>query len=452
VDPAHVDPSGGTVLDPLIEALGYVTFVRNATAVVVQSCLADLEARAARRVQAALTQVADAVEGFRKRLGLKATTVPLSRGKTGSVDLTIVYRATDVGFRATLFRALSEAVRQREKLDRLTASLTAARKRVREEKVSEALARSPYTKAAPRPSPRRQEAERAAATVENLATEAAATLRQMQGVIALSEPVALLALPSMTRWSDPQHMTQLLGETLADVDAQLGRFRVASAELARGLLPVHPAHEVPYDVVERLSVPAAGPEATVAARALERFDAEPGVLPLLHLQVWSELAGTQEVQPVGLSFSVHHWYVLELATALDAVEEGRRVTAAVMRLLGKATAVVSLTLIFLPPVGAVVRGALFAVDLVLAGYALYRVVSDVRGAATAVAVQAAGGASFETMSAIAELCAFRRDVMAALPAQALLELAALALGEASRTVRKLLLARAYYADVQVLLE
>jgi hypothetical protein len=288
--------------------------------------------------------------------------------------------------------------------------------------------------------------------LKKLVAEAQAVLRAVQDQIAANAPALLLLLPVMRRHWTPALMTQRLGEILVEVESAVRNHRpppgprwVSSlAGVGGGTDPVA------SDRLTRLEIPEEGFERFTVRWAADGFQSDADLVALVVEPLWADLLD-RRVSRGSFVYVVGTWYLLELGDLLMQRTIAERSRAAFVRGLRAISALVSLALIWLPPVSAAVRGTVIAVEVVLMVESLYGVAAGYYRAGAAAGLAAAEtGAGVEALAATARYCAYRRDVLATLPAQLALELATIPLGQSSREIRRLLLLRSYYNDLQTI--
>jgi hypothetical protein len=448
--------TGAKAAEPWMRAWTLFRVARNAVAVVVAQCLAQLEADVAARVTANLDDVLAKLDAVEKNLGmttdeLKTPDLP-PEAQQVPVPPTILYTAGDAGLEKTYHAAMLELARHRDAVDALVARLTEAKGAVRRSRMSDIWAHSEWSKEPVRDSEQTKEAKARVAPLEALVAEGQAVLRAVQEQIAANSPALLLLLPVMRRHWTPAKMTQRLGEIVEEVRSAVKDHRPPEGPpWVSTLAGVAPGTEpIGQDVLLRLKVPEEGFERPAVRTAVDRFRSDAGFVALVVEPLWADLLD-RRVPRSSYGYAVGTWYLLELGDHLMRQAISQRFRTSVLNTVRAVAALVSLALIWLPPVSLAVRGAVLAVDLLLMAESLYGVADGYYTAGvTAGLAGAVAGANVESLTTAARYCAYRRDVLATLPAQLVLELAAMPLGQASREIRRLLLLRGYYNDLRTI--
>ena len=454
VPAAHEDLSGGTVLDPWVFAWRFVRGTRNLLAIVVAECLRDLEDRVARAVTANLDDVLAKLKQVRERLGLQVslldTTMPPMAGASPLPQATVLYTATEAETERAYHAAMLELVAHRDRVEGLAASLVAAEKALKGQKAQDIVNRPYWSELPARDSERTKAAAARVEDVRTLVAEASATLEAVQQQIARNEPALLLLLPVMRQHWTPALMTQMLGGILREVEDSVKEHRPGPApRWASTLAGVAPGQDpIAPDVVARLEVPEDGFERHAVRYAAASGGSTADLVPLIVEPLWADLLD-RSLPRSSFAYAVGTWYLIELGDHLMEREAAAATRATWLKHVRFVSAMVSLALIWLPPASAAVRGVVLAVDLLLAAEALYGLAAGYSAAGSAMGLAGAEtGAGVESLTQAARYCSFRRDLLATMPAQVLLEIAAVPLGAASRDLRRLLLLRGWYNDLQ----
>ncbi|WP_406436656.1 hypothetical protein OHB14_61745 [Streptomyces sp. NBC_01613] len=447
--------TGVKAAEPWMRAWTLFRVARNAVAVVVAQCLAQLEADVAARVTANLDDVLAKLDTVEKNLGMTTDELKipdLPAESQAPMPPTVLYTASDAGLEKTYHAAMLELARHRDAVDALVARLTEAKDAVRRSRISDIWAHSEWSKESVRDSEQTKDAKARVAPLEALVAEAQAVLRAVQEQVAVNSPALLLLLPVMRRHWTPAQMTQRLGEIVEEVRSAVKDHRPPEGpRWISTLAGVGPGTEpIDQDVLLRLQVPKEGFERLAVRTAVDRFRSDAGFVALVVEPLWADLLD-RRVPRSSYGYAVGTWYLLELGDHLMRHAISQRFRTSVLNAVRAVAGLVSLALIWLPPVSLAVRGTVLAVDLLLMAESLYGVADGYYTAGvTAGLAGAAGGANVESLTTAARYCAYRRDVLATLPAQLVLELAAIPLGEASREIRRLLLLRSYYNDLQTI--
>ncbi|MDX2849225.1 hypothetical protein PV342_12300 [Streptomyces sp. PA03-3a] len=455
VSVAHEDLSGGTVIAPWVAAWKFFRITRNAVGIVVAQCLVDLEARVALQVSSNLDDVLTKLDQLRDDLGItskKLEIPPPPIVAFPSPHVIVVYRASNTDLEKTYHAAMLELVGHRDQLDNLVNSLTEAESALLGAKRMDDFHRVRLSKLPPRDSPKTQAAAKRVEQLKGLVAEAEAVLRTVQEQFVANAPALLLLLPVMQRQWEPPRMTQALGEILQEVKSSVQAHQPPSGpRWVSSLAGVGGGSDpIPPDVVARLNIPGEGFERHAVRQAAARFESEPEFVGLVVEPLWADLLD-HRVPRTSFLYAVGTWYLVELGDHLMERAIDAQSRASLMKNLRTLAALVSLAMIWIPPASAAVSGAVLAVDLLLMAESLYGVAAGYAEAGTAIGLAGAvTGSGVEALSTAARYCAYRRDVLATLPVQLALELATIPLGIQSREVRRLLLLRGYYNDLQTI--
>lgn len=432
----------------------WFTFVRNCLALLVRDTLIDLEQRAAAQVVARLSVCAAEIARSWRSWGFRREVVHLpATGDSPGLDdsqTIVTYTAADTEALRTLAAAIGPCVQQRADWEALLEEILQLRA---------ALARARQLAAARRGRRRTVQLARQADLEKALAARtaiAAATegwQQQMRAVIEGTSPLALLVVDTLRPGFRDAELEHALGEALWLLHEQLD-------DLGHGIDPERSlvaatlaSAEPTMEGIAALEVDAAGPQHQYARAAIGGLVTEPGFFPLLHEETLRLLIGTEGVGLDGLGPVVIHHHLLAVELELEAAEERAEQLAVVGRTVAKVAAVLSIALLLTPAaeVSPALRGLSVAADAAVLAMSVRGVLDRMDQLGHAVdsrVLDAASGTA--ALAEIGRLVLARREFADGLTTQLLAELLAIVAGGQFATVRRLLVARGFLADLETL--
>jgi hypothetical protein len=455
-------PSAGFSDSAWGPAWGFFLFTRNLLARLVREELIELERRAAERVGTHMSVVAAAVsEAVRSKYKItrekRAVEHADEKGRRFKT-WEYAYSWGEPEESKALFAALTQAVEQRIALDRTLREIGLARRdvgRVRGYQQRREQ-RNPGNRD-PGLERELQLKDEQLAEVERRANE---LYLGMQKLIALNSPFGLLALEGLTAGFTQERMEELLGATLWELYARLDRLGAGidplASHVSASLSGVGPEEFDAWPDLQRGQVPAAGPEAAVVEAAVAGLGEHPGWFPLLHETTLHGLVESGEIDRDSFAFVVFTHYVVALGERLEAERRAEEAAQAFWDAFAKFAAAASLILLLTPAsaLGAVLRAGVAIADVIQLAHSVDSVVQQLDRLEQLRDEQLLhpDALALEGLGRLGELGAFRDELLSSVTQQILLELAQTALGGRWGPVKKLLIMRGYYEDVDVLLD
>ena len=279
--------------------------------------------------------------------------------------------------------------------------------------------------------------------------------RAMRTMVDQRSPLGLLALEGLRPGFATDEMVQLLGSmlyTLRDrIDALAGAVDTGRSRVREVLRPE--ALDTPDQPRQPSSL---GPERLVIDAALAQLGREQGFLPVVHEQTLHTLVETDAVPRDSFAYVVWARYVLTLTTVLDERRANEATWQRFWSGFAKGASALSVALLVTPAaeVSPVVRGAAVAADLALLAHTVSSVTGQLALLDQLQDQQLLGFDAFsvEGLSRLGELGAYRREMVNGITQQLLVEVLLLAAGARWPAVKRLLLARGLYIDLQTILE
>jgi hypothetical protein len=190
--------------------------------------------------------------------------------------------------------------------------------------------------------------------------------------------------------------------------------------------------------------------------ALAQLGREQGFLPIVHEQTLHTLVETDAVPRDSFAYVVWARYVLTLTTVLDERRANEEAWQRFWSGFAKGASALSVALLVTPAaeVSPVVRGAAVAADLALLAHTVSSVTGQLALLDQLQDQQVLGTDAFsvEGLSRLGELGAYGREMVNGITQQLLVEILLLAAGARWPTIKRLLLARGLYLDLQTILE
>jgi hypothetical protein len=465
-------PSAGTPVNARTLWLPVKTFfrcTRNLLALLIRETLVQIERKAARAIAATLSvsakQVAKAWEtDFQIEVSYKDEYVPFSEGRFHKRK---VYRLKDRTPSNTLFAALSEAVRQKVACEQMLQRTARFRQDINT--IRGYLQRT-KKRAQPREKPRLEEGlaqlSRREEEAQRLTEQSIERLKSILAVIHLNCPLGLIVLDGLRVGFLREEMEQKLGEALWELYQKIDEIAQSVdpgvSRIAAAIPPVDAGE--PVAAVQRWKPPprclARGIEAYLVDAAVGRLAGDPGWFPLAHEATWHRLVESGTVAKDSFEYVVYFHYVSALIERNEAIREAELTFGNFWKAFGRIAAALSLASLATPATtgfAPLLRGVSAVADLAVMISSIYSVIDNLARLDEALAEALVDPDAFalEHVARLGELAQMRREAREAvdtIPAQAVVELALMAAGARWAPLKKLVLARGYYSDLETLLD
>ncbi|WP_186315567.1 hypothetical protein [Catellatospora sichuanensis] len=460
-------PIAGVPALPWLKAYEFFVFTRNLVALLVRESLARIEQHAATALQArraaSAEQLEQAIRGVFMVTTTKSKPAGVARGPGAPVSVPVtLYHFDNRALMDDLTRIMNDAAKQRVVLDGLVRDIAQTQQQRREARTATQGAQGGSSGPAASDSAAREQTLAVKEGEQQTLRQATeGLLTQLKAVIGQRAPLALLVVDGLRPGFQREELEVKLGralfalrDQLAELGSGLNPERSFTGEVLRGVAVGEQA-QVSLVEVQNLAVPAAGPEAAVAAAALARLSADKHLFSLVHEQTWWLLVQSGQVARDSFDYVVLHHYLVELERQTEALEAGTKATEAVLRTITVISAALSITLLVTPLAELVpaLAGLSYLIDMALLAYQIHSVVGqlrqlDVMLSAALLAPEAFG---LEHLAQLGDLLIARGDLGAGLTEAVLKELLLAVAGSRWRTTRRALIMRGFYADLQTLL-
>lgn len=460
-------PSAGVPALPWLAAYDFFVFTRNVVALLVRESLTRIEQRAATVLLARQTHAAEqlkhAIDGVFQITTSKSQTAGAARGPRAPVHIPItLYHFANRPLMDELTRVMNDAAKQRVALEQLIRDIAATERQRRDTQTAMYGAQGGSGGPAASDAAAKDKAlAKQAQEQQTLRQAVEGMLAQLKAVIAHRAPLALLVVDAMKPGFGREALEMALGRALFGLRDQLATLgqgidpqRSFTAEVLAGVA-VSDTAQVALADVQAVKVPPGGPEAVVARRALDRLSADPHLFSVVHEQTWWLLVQSGEVARDSFDYVVLHHYLAELERQAAALEAGAATTEAFFTALAKLSAVIGIALLVTPlaEVAPALIGLSRLVDAAVIAYQVYSVVGQLAALdkALSTALLSADPWGLAQLAELGDLLLARGDLAAGLTEAVLIELlVAMAFKTGWRPVRRAIIMRGFYNDVQTL--
>jgi hypothetical protein len=452
-------PAGGTVVSQWPPAWSFFVFTRNLLALMIRDSLIEIERLAATRIIADLSNSAVFIaRGWDQfRLTRVVTKVPTRTALSDNVTYTdnVTYAFGDKDLSKALYKALTDAVTSRVDFELLLNNITHAGDEIRQ-------ARAKLQPSGGQPDPKSEQQLAALLADEkglkDIEQATSGFYASMSAVIYMNCPLALLVLDGLTPGFTQPQMEQLVGEALWPLYARIDQLAAGidpqRSRAALDLPGYADAASATPDAIARLSVGLEGPEASLIDGAVAGLPDDPAYIALLHEPTLNTIVETGGIDRDSLPFVVYFHYVTTLIDRMETQRQQEENAAKFWAAFGKIAAAISLvSLVVQPELVPLLQGGVAIADLVMLASSVRSVVQQLSGLDQALSTQLVGPNAFalESLQRVAQLGAFRRELVNQITEQILLQLVGIVAGASWVPIKKLLLASGYYLDLQTLL-
>ena len=462
--PPGVGDESGTRGRPDLVAYRFFLFSRNMLALLVRDALIGIERRAAVRMVAQTSVAAAKVStALTKDFGIsRELIVPESHATDpGTGPTSLVYSIANQPLLRTLAAALEDAVKQRVAFEELLEGIASLKNELR--RIDNEIEGSRFRGFPPRPSDVEERVPYAAAEKQrsDLRDATAGYYDAMKAVIGMNCPLALLVVDRLQPGFAQRELEQVLGEMIWDLAERfdaLGRgIDPDTSMVVLGLAGIEPSSSgwISPASVERLAVPAMGPEAAIAKAALDGLDASPAWFPMLHETTWRLLVQQGEIAPDGFESVVLHHYLGALDAAIEDRAQAAEKAAAFWKSFAKVSSALAVALLVTPlaEVAPALVGISAAADLALVAWQVSSVTGQLARLDAALAGTLLESDAYATPSLgrLGELLIARGEFVRELGSQLMLELIGMMAAGQWPMVRRLLIARGFVMDLETIL-
>lgn len=470
--PAEVDPPSGGMQGKAtlwLQVGDFFHFTRNLLVLLIRETLVQIERKAANVIETNLSlsaqQIAKAWNDFVEDDTIYGNSAPRPEGNYKNF-----YRLKDEhrSLSDALCIALSQAVQQKfayedtlKRVARVRDAITITRWRLEGRQRFQ-----PDKKRRLKEELRRLELSEV--ELQQLATRSEEFLKSMLEVIHVNYPLGLLVLDGLERdfkKEDKEDMEHKLGMAIGELNRKLDEIRQGvDPGLSRTNVEIRTpvcGEYVPWEVLQAWKPPreclARGIERFIVNRALDRLAVDSGWFSLAHEATWHGLVESGAISKDSFEYVVYVHYVFALMDEIEIRRESEQSSKEFWKAFGKFAAALSLlslvtpgTAVFAP----VLRGASGAADLILLGYMVHSVVDNLARLDQLLATELVQPDAFalEDLSRVGELIHIRREALEHIPAQIALELTVVSASKIFPLVKKLVLLRGYYFDLETLLD
>ena len=454
------DVAGGTVVTVETSTRSFFNFTKNLIGLLVRDALSALEHSAAGLFATNLDTVIGKVKtAYEKQFKFKPQRVGTLYRQGGGADQLyevpiLKLRAQDTGVSEAqqLYKALQEPVRARVQYEDLSQQLAETRSKLEAARQLEqnkppvsSLISSKIEDPEVRDSLKDAEKD-----LERLAASAKDLLKSLTEQLATSNPWGLLILDRLEPGFKQSQMEETLGKILYDLQDKASELRAhisSSNSNVDNFVPGFPGgDDVAPGSIQGWLLPADGPETAVLRLATAQGDES--CLPVLSLPLW-DLLVRQRLCPDDFSFVVANHYCEALRAQLGLEAERKELNKKIVNALSKGNALLSLAALF-GLIAGVITGAAF---LMLLAFQVIEISDNLNTLDTQLAdsYSDTNAFTYEQLSRIADLGAYRERLLTGIPATIAMELDLVVLGARWPLAERALRLRGFYFDVETLL-
>ncbi|MCY7355303.1 MAG: hypothetical protein LH470_09560 [Lysobacter sp.] len=459
---------GGTQRSPWRPVKQFFYITRNLLVLLIRDALFTIERAAAQDIYVRLNDTAAVVEeawtGQFKFVTLESSPAPrLQRiGGEVSIETSLPVTTFEMGVGAkeladSLFAAMTEAVEQKLLFEGALQRLPDVKKNLEQTRAKAHGSNVPYDVA--EQSSKVQKLELEVATLQRVDQQAKSLYSSAHKLIRMKCPLALLVLDSLKQGFLKHQMEDKLGKILDMLrkknDKLAGVIDPSKSYSAACLGAIGLTSGMGLHGLKPSMIPSEGLEVWVIEKGMSGILNDPGWFPLLNEATLHRLTQSGEIAEDSFEYVVCFHYVSMLMGRIEELRARQAANQAFGKSIGGLAAAVSLAL-FLTPAATVAvpaRVVAYAVDLAIMAHVVHSVVDELaqydKGLSEALIQPEAFGVA--ALARIGELVSMRAELVDNLVLHVALE-AVLGLTPARFFVlRKLLLARSYYQDVEMLL-
>lgn len=458
---------GGTQSSVWRQAKQFFYITRNLLVLLIRDAIVTIERVAAQNIYGQLNDTAALVEQawtgqFEFVTHKTSPAARLQRiGGEVSMETALPVTSFEMGNKRladSLFAAMTKAVEQKLLFEDALQRLPNVKKNLEQTRLTARGSNVPYDVA--EQSSKAEKLELEVATLERVDQHAKSLYSSVHKFIAMKCPLALLVLNSLKIGFQKHQMEGKLGKILDMLrkknDELASAIDPSKSYSAASLGAIGLTLQTRLHELKPSMIPSQGLEAWVIEKGMTGILKDPGWFPLLNEATLHRLTQSGDIATDSFEYIVCFHYVNMLMDRIEELRAQQAANQAFWKSIGSLAATVSLALLLTPAatVAVPVRVAAYAVDLVIMTNIVHSVVDHIAqyDKSLSAALVQPDAFGVVALARIGELVSIRAELVDNLVLHVALE-AVLGLTPARFFVlRKLLLARGYYQDVETLLD
>lgn len=453
-------PAGGTPELKWYTAYTFFIYCRNMLTLLIRESLIDLERRAAIQIIARLSKTAVAVtSAITQEFRITRHTIMVE-----GVQEVVLYQIENQALIKTLMVAINDAVKQRVAFENLLDQIANIKSQLRQ--VEEVIAYHRFRGWSPKDADVKDH-EWLKATEKHLTDLRDASQSYydaMKNIVAINCPFALLVIDGLKPDFLKSDLEDLLAtaiwglyERIEGIGKGIDPAQSQISLLIAGLPEDNKSDSsnISLEAVQRLEVPIEGPEATVAAAAINGLNSSPAWFPLLHQMTWRLLLQQGEIGVDSFEYIVMHHYLNAVDDWLNSRAIGEKSTVEFFKTFSQLSAALSVALLVTPlaEIAPALRTASVTADLAIMAYQIDSVTGQLAQLDQVIAQKLLGSEAYamSSLGQLGELMLVRQEFGNQLTEQLVLELLGIIAAGAWLPVRRLMEARGFFFDIETII-